>query len=106
MRIYDIAFYAAGFFILGVFGASLKIGLPIILSIAAFAAVLFLFIGFYKNSKKLFWLAGLSVIIVFGAFYFDFRDFNREENAKIIFNEKIDFQGLAVKDPKGENGRI
>ncbi|MFA5099171.1 MAG: ComEC/Rec2 family competence protein [Candidatus Paceibacterota bacterium] len=103
MPIYDIAFYAAGFFILGIFTASLKISLPVTLFIAAFAAVLFLFIGFYKNSKKLFWLAGLCVVIVAGAFYFDFRDFNREENAKIVFNEKIDFQGLVINDPmRGE----
>ncbi|MFH1347025.1 MAG: ComEC/Rec2 family competence protein [Spirochaetota bacterium] len=100
MRIYDVVFYLAGFFILGVFGASSKISLPIILSITAFAAVLFLFVGFYKNSKKIFWLAGLSLIIAVGAFYFNLKDFNREENIKIIFNEKIDFQGLVIKDPK------
>lgn len=100
MRIYDIAFYSAGFFILGIFGASLKISLPVILLATAFIAVLFLFAGFYKNSKKLFWLAGLSLVIVAGVFYFDFRDFNREENAKIVFNAKIDFQGLVIKYPK------
>ena len=100
MPIYDIAFYAAGFFILGVFGVSLGISLPIILFITALLAVLFLFIGFYKNSKKMFWLVGLSLVIIMGAFYFDFRDFNREENAKIVFNEKINFQGLVIKDPK------
>ncbi len=100
MRIHDIAFYVAGFFIVGIFGASLKISLPVILFITAFIAVLFLFIGFYKNSKKLFWLAGLCLAIMAGAFYFNFRDFSREESAKIVFNEKIDFQGLVIKDPK------
>ena len=100
MRIYDVAFYAAGFFILGVFGVSLKISLPIILFIAALLAILFLFAGFYKNSKRLFWLAAFCLAIVAGAFYFDFRDFNREESAKIVFNEKISFQGLVIKDPK------
>lgn len=100
MPIYDVAFYTAGFFILGVFGASLKISLLVILFIAAFAAVLFLFAGFYKNSKKMFWLAGFCPIIIAGAFYFDFRDFNREENAKIVFNDKINFQGLVIKDSK------
>jgi competence protein ComEC len=103
MRIYDIAFYIAGFFIFGVLLASLKLSFLIILAAAALMAVLFLFIGYFKKSMKSFWLAGLCLVIIPGAFYYFWRDVYQVKNLNIAFDEKINFQGLVIKNPERGN---
>lgn len=100
MRIYDIAFYSAGFFILGVFAASLKIGFLIIILTAFLTAVLFLLFGYFSQVRILFWLAGLSIIIIIGAFYYCVWDNYQIKNINIIFDKKISFQGLVVQNPE------
>ena len=69
MRIYDISFYAAGFFIFGVLAASSKLNFLIIAAATILIAVLFLLFGYFGKSGRLFWLAGLSLFVVVGAFY-------------------------------------
>ena len=103
MKIYDIAFYVAGFFILGVLLASFKLSFSIILAAAALMAVLFLFTGFFRKSMKSFWLAGLGLIIIIGAFYYFWWNSYQIKNLNIIFDEKINFQGLVVKNPEQGN---
>lgn len=100
MRIYDIAFYAAGFFILGVFGASAKLNFLVIIIAAFLIAVLFLLFGYLKETKILFWLAGLCLIIIIGAFYYLIWDNHQIKNINIIFDKKISFQGLVIQNPE------
>ncbi len=100
MRIYDIAFYAAGFFILGVFSASLKISFLVIILTTALIAVLFLLLGYFNKARILFWLAGLSIIIIIGAFYYIVWDSHQIKNINIVFDKKINFQGLIIQNPE------
>lgn len=103
MRIYDIAFYVAGFFILGVLSASFKLSFSIILAAAALMTVLFLFVGYFRKSMKSFWLAGLCLVIIPGAFYYFGRDDNQIKNLNLIFNRKINFEGVVIKNPERGN---
>jgi len=100
MKIYDSAFYFAGFFILGVFAASLKISF-LIIALAVFLAVfLFLFLGYFKNAPILFWFAGFCLIIILGVFYYSVWDRYQIKNINIVFDKKISFQGLVIQNPE------
>ena len=103
MRIYDISFYAAGFFIFGVLAASLKLNFSIIAAATILIAVLFLLFGYFGKSGRLFWLAGLSLFVIVGAFYYFGRDDNQIKNLNLIFNQKINFEGVVVKNPERGN---
>jgi len=110
MKIYDVAFYCAGFFILGILFASLKLNFLTIVAAALLAAALFLFFGYFKKSRngfsgsaRLFWLAGLSIIIIIGAFYYFAYDSYKIKNLNIVFDRKINFEGLVIKNPKHGN---
>ncbi len=103
MRIYDTAFYLAGFFILGVLLASLKLSFSIILAAAALMAVLFLFTGFFRKSMKSFWLAGLCLVIIPGAFYYFRWNVYQIKNVNIVFDKEINFQGLVMRNPERGN---
>jgi len=105
MRIYDIAFYCAGFFILGVFAESLKINFLVIIIGVLLTAVLFLFFGYFNKAKNLFWLAGFCLIIIIGAFYYSVWDSYQIKNINIVFNKKVSFQGLVVKNPKRDDSQ-
>ncbi len=103
MQIYDIAFYGAGFFILGVLASSLKLSFLTILMAAFLTAALFLVAGYFKKSGKILWLAGLSLFIILGAFYYLWWDKNQIKNINIVFDKKIDFQGLVIDYPEHSN---
>ncbi len=102
MRIYDISFYAAGFFILGVLAASLKLSFLIIAVAATLMAVLLLLFGYFGKSGRLFWLTGLSLFIIIGAFYYVWDD-SRAGNINVVFDRKINFEGIVVKNPERGN---
>lgn len=110
MRIYDVSFYAAGFFILGVLAASSKLDFLIITTAAFLTAVLFLLFGYFKKSdyayrqtSRPFWLAGLSLFIIIGAFYYFETNNNQIKNLNLVFNQKINFEGEVVKNPERGN---
>ncbi|MEK7168231.1 MAG: ComEC/Rec2 family competence protein, partial [Patescibacteria group bacterium] len=50
-----------------------------------------------------FWLAGLSLFVIVGAFYYFGRDDNQIKNLNLIFNQKINFEGVVVKNPERGN---
>ena len=72
MPVYNIAFYSILFFLIGVFLASLNLNFFIIIGVAVFFSILFLFLYFLNNKAKFsfLWLAGLSIIIILGGFYY------------------------------------
>src|SRR3990167_10148591 len=93
MRLYDIAFYAALFAILGIAAASLE--LNIWLAFLAWLAVATGFYGFRKFHWKYFLI--LPLIGFLGFFYFHFYLTLQEED--ILFGEEIVFQGDVFKEP-------
>lgn len=103
MRIYDIAFYIAGFFILGVLAASSGLNFIIIIMATILMAAIFLFIGYLRKIPRIFWLTGLCLFIIIGAFYYFWCNSYQIKNLNIIFDEKINFQGLVVKNPEQGN---
>jgi len=100
MRIYDIAFYVAGFFILGVLAASSGSNFAVIMTATILLVAIFLLIGYLRKIPKIFWLTSLSLFIIIGAFYYFWWSNYQINNLKIVFNEKINFQGMVVKNPE------
>ncbi len=107
MRIYDIAFYIAGFFMLGVLGASSGLNFLIILMATILTVAVFLLIGYltpHPSFRRVMgWLAGLAAVIIIGAFYYFWWSNFQIGNLNIIFNEKINFQGVVVANPERGN---
>ncbi|MBI5079253.1 ComEC/Rec2 family competence protein [Candidatus Wolfebacteria bacterium] len=99
MKIYDVAFYASAFFLSGVFFASAGLNFSTIILINFFLAVI-LFFFFPPKSKKGYWLAGLSLIIVFGAFYYFWFNKDQLKNVKIITDQQMNFNGVVFKNPE------
>src|SRR3989344_5672395 len=104
MRIYDVSFFFASFFLIGVLLYSLELSFLIIVIIAALAA-LFILASFYlhlftiSGYSKALWLAGLSLAIIFGALYVAI--YARSENQKIniAFDKKVFFSGMVAAYP-------
>ena len=105
MRLHDIAFYIAGFFLIGVFLDSAKLSLLVIVWASVLIAVLFFLIGYLKKSYKLFWLGARSLFIVAGSFYSSWYYLRRVEQINIPFNQKINFSGTVVKYPEKGNAQ-
>src|SRR3989344_2309169 len=102
MPVYNIAFYAISFFLIGVFLASLNLNFFIIIGVAVFFSILFLFLYFLNNKAKFsfLWLAGLSIIITLGGFYYLVQNSYQIKNTDIIFNQKIEFKGIVIDYPQ------
>lgn len=103
MKIHDIAFWSASFFLIGVFLESAGLGISISIAAAILAAVLFLSLGYSKKSINYFWLAGLSLVIVAGVFYAFWWNKNQTNSVDISFNRKINFSGIVIDAPKRGN---
>ncbi len=104
MRIYDIAFYFASFFLAGVLLYSLSISLLIIALIAALAAIFIIAItyisrGTISRYSKALWLAGLSLMILLGALYVSLYVHLENQKINIVFNKKVSFSGIVVAYP-------
>ncbi len=66
MAPYDVFFFSSLFFLVGVGLESLELSFWILVLTAVCAAV-FIFSGFWKKSRRFFWIAGLSVLVLAGA---------------------------------------
>ena len=97
MAPYNIFFFGALFFLVGVLFASLEFKVAI-LSITAVLAAIFLLAGFILKNKKFTWLFGLSFLIIFGALYYQ-GDNERFSKFKIPFDERISFSGFIINQP-------
>ena len=109
MPLYNIAFYAISFFLIGVFLASLKLSFAIIILISFLAAVLFIFGYFISSAKRreFLWLAAFSFIIIVGAFYYVLWSAIQIKNINIVFDEKIKFSGVVSDYPeKGSRQKL
>lgn len=100
MRIHDIAFYFISFFLVGVFIASFKLSFPIILLFTFLIATILLFFN-------LRWLVILSLVIIIGAFYYNWHDARQIQVLNIPFGEKIIFSGIVADYPeKGDKQKL
>ncbi|MEK7506143.1 MAG: ComEC/Rec2 family competence protein [Patescibacteria group bacterium] len=97
MEPYNIFFFGSVFFLFGVGLESLHLNFWILVLTAAGAAV-FVSLGFWKKSRRFFWIAGLSAFIAIGALYSAADDRNFTEKY-IPTGEKLNFQGLVVNNP-------
>jgi competence protein ComEC len=108
---YDIFFFGALFFLIGIFLASFGAGILILIIVFA-AAAAFLIFAFLKRQKstlsesseskgyrRFFWLAGLLIFVIFGAVYYTWDDMRFREKVQIPFDEKISFSGQIVSNP-------
>lgn len=113
MRIYDIAFYGAGFFLVGVFFRSLRLNFLTIILTAALFAVFLIFLVYLKKSgsfkatapDNFFWLAGLASLIVFGGAYFAWYEWRQIKNVNMVFDAPINFSGIVAGDPERGNAQ-
>ncbi len=102
MPLHDKAFYAMVFFLGGVLLASfvndwqLRV---LIVGLITFLAVI-IFLVFQK-----YWLATLSVIILFGAGYYFVFDYYQKSNLNIPFSGKYSFSGLIEKVAHGPDSQ-
>ncbi|MBI2592813.1 MAG: ComEC/Rec2 family competence protein [Candidatus Colwellbacteria bacterium] len=92
MRIHDLAFYLAAFFIVGIAAAGLKINVWLILVLSPLLGAAI----FYLKKKKT--LALLTLIIPLGFFYYHFYAALNQES--ITYGKEITFQGLITREPK------
>src|SRR3989344_88418 len=109
MRLHNIAFYSATFFILGVFIASFKISFLIIILISLSIASILLFFHLYfkKININFKWLIGLSFIIIIGAFYYFLYNIIQIKNINIPFGKKDNLNGIIIDYPKnGMNQKL
>lgn len=98
MPSYDIFFFGALFFLIGVLLASFGVGFWILILVTA-ASAAFFFWGFWRKNKKFLWLGGLVFFVIFGALYYTWDDLRFRENINIAFDEKSSFFGVIVSNP-------
>jgi competence protein ComEC len=96
MRLYDIAFYSILFFLVGIFIASLKISLAIVIFSVFLISTVFLI-------YRLKWLALLSFVIFIGFFYCNLYNSLREQKINIPFGEKTTLSGIVIDYPSRGN---
>lgn len=89
MGLHDSAFWSAAFFLLGVFFISF---FGNFLVAAIFSLLIFLYFLIFKN----YWLAGLSLLVIIGAGYYQTFDYFQSQ-VKIIFGVKAEFSGIVRK---------
>ncbi|MBI5401478.1 ComEC/Rec2 family competence protein [Candidatus Wolfebacteria bacterium] len=107
MRIYDSAFYAIIFFLVGVLFSSFGLNFLTIILITSLTTVLFLCGAYFgkDSGKKLFWFSGLSLFIVVGSFYYFSYQAYQIESARIVFDKEIVFKGVVVKAAPQSNSQ-
>ncbi|MBI4993908.1 ComEC/Rec2 family competence protein [Candidatus Wolfebacteria bacterium] len=108
MKLHDAFFYFVSFFLIGVFIASFKINFFfIILGVFLFIAILLIF-SFLKNKISLgAALAILSLVIIFGALYYNIYDKQILIASNIPFKEKSVFNGIVIEYPqRGDNQKL
>jgi len=103
MPSYDIFFFGALYFLIGVLLASVGAGIWILI-LAAAAFAIFLFGGLWRKNKRFFWLAGLAFFILAGALYYTGDDIRFRASVKIPFAERISFSGIIVSNPVLKTG--
>ena len=98
MPSYDIFFFGALFFLVGVLLSSFGAGFWILILVFTAAAV-FLFFGIWLKTRRFFWLSGLVLIVILGALYYTWDDLRFRENINVVFDKKSSFSGVIISNP-------
>lgn len=99
LPIYDIAFYAASFFLVGVSFASLAFSAWQVFIITLISAAIFFSYGVFKKARKAFIFIGLLHFAVFiGYFYFHFHSNYYKSDVRL--NEQASFRGVVSRYPE------
>jgi len=105
MPLYDVFFFVAIFFFVGIFLASFISHLLIIALTSLFLGALFLFLGYFKENKKFLWVSGLIIFIIIGAFYY-FWDDRKIQKTNLIFNQTANFSGVIIDVERGLSQKL
>ena len=119
MRIHDIFFYSAIFFLIGVFIASFKISFAIVVLFTFLTATIFLIFSFdfaqdkhflkhntyFTILNKVLYFSVLSLFIIVGAFYYNLYNEKQIHETNISFGEKIIFSGIVADYPQKGNAQ-
>lgn len=102
MSLYNIFFFGALFFLIGVFLASVQAGIFIILGTAIIALTLFLS---YLASQNRFVkaLSFLSLITILGAFYYNIYNVYGGSKQSLVFGRAVSFVGVVSNNPSIKN---
>ena len=105
MKTYDAFFFAILFFLIGILLASFNLSLLIIAFASLFWGAIFLFLGYFKKNKNFFWISGLILFVIIGAFYY-FWDNKNFKTINLPFDQKESFRGLIVSVEKGAGQKL
>ena len=105
MKTYDAFFFAILFFLIGILLASFNLSLLIITFASLFWGAIFLFLGYFKKNKNFFWISGLILFVIIGAFYY-FWDNKNFKTINLPFDQKESFRGLIVSVEKGAGQKL
>ena len=105
MKLYDFVFYSIAFFLIGVFFETSGLSFAIIIFITLLVASLFLFFSYFNFLNNFLvinflGIAGLSLLIIIGAFYSMGYSQYKKVGENVVFNEKISFRGVVVDYPE------
>ncbi|MBI4160194.1 ComEC/Rec2 family competence protein [Candidatus Wolfebacteria bacterium] len=100
MRLHDIAFYAASFFLVGIFLKSSGASFIFIALLTFFVAVLFLFVGSFLSGGRFMWLAGLLMVVLIGSLYAVFFAAWQRYETRIVFEKPVEFSGVVIRYPE------
>ncbi len=97
---YDVAFYGAGFFLIGVLLASADLSLTAAVLAVALLAAIFLLVRMVRGAGTRFlWLAGLSFGIIFGSAYAGWYA-QKFGGITLAYGEQVFVEGLVVRAPE------
>ncbi|MFA5386159.1 MAG: ComEC/Rec2 family competence protein [Candidatus Paceibacterota bacterium] len=105
MRLYDIFFFAAVFFLIGIFLASFGLSFSIIVIATFFSVAIFLFLGYFKKNNRRIWVAGLLIFVIIGSFYYLWDD-KKFQKTNLIFDQKTSFSGVVVAVDRGASQKV
>lgn len=98
MPAYDVFFYGALFFLVGIFLKSLGMAFSGIFLLIFFLEIVFLILFFVYKKNFLIWQSVLAMLVLAGGFYFEIDGRNFEKNY-IVFDKKLSFSGIVVNNP-------
>ncbi|MBI4119267.1 MAG: ComEC/Rec2 family competence protein [Parcubacteria group bacterium] len=99
MPLHEIAFWAAVFFIAGVFAASISVNGTIFMVATFFIAALAGTWAVIASKIRTLWFVGLLLLALPGFFYYHWDDW-RLHAFRVPLDEKTAFQGIIVSNPK------
>ncbi|MEK9194687.1 MAG: ComEC/Rec2 family competence protein [Patescibacteria group bacterium] len=103
MPSYDIFFFGALFFLVGILFASIGLNFWTLVIVFVFL-VACLALGYSTKQKKFFLFSCLVFFTVLGSLFYTWDDQRFTKETNLVFDEKISFSGIVVSNPKISSG--